>query len=327
MNDGIEEREVFVLGFSDFAFLALIILLYTFQNFFCKKFSLTYTGNPDDTTPVFTTIGGLVVLLVTFLFAGCKFSAQPVTIILGVLNAAALYFYNDFLLKGSLCGPYSVLTVFAVFGGITLPAAVKWIGFQEKMTGPAMCFVAVIMVAVYLMSCKPKDENTDAINKISPKFLLFCIGMFVCNGSYASILAMQQELSGEGEKEELIMITFGISAAVSVVKLVLGGNRQKNPFKMTGKAVANLLIYALSAAFAINSLVIIMLLDINVGVLLAVQNAGVMLLSVVFSYVFFKEKLTKMNVVGSIVMAIGLVGITVFERVEFSQIPEMFSKF
>lgn len=315
-----------VLRFGDIAFLALIIILYTFQNFFCKKFSLTYGGDSKNTTPVFTVIGGIVVVLVTFFFAGCRFSAQPATIILGVINAAALYFYNDFLLKGSLCGPYSVLTVFAVFGGITLPALCKWIGFDEKMTGPAMCFVAVIMIAVYLMSNKPKDENADAINKISPKFLLFSVGMFVTNGSYSSILALQQELSGEAEKEELVIITFSLGALISLVKLIHGKTNVIKAMKMSGKAAVNLAIYALSAAFAINSLVIIMLLDINVGVLLAVQNAGVMLTSVIFSVVFFKEKMTKTNVIGSIIMAIGLVGITIFEKVEFSQIPEMFSK-
>ena len=312
------------MNLGDIAFMSLIILLYTFQNFFCKKFSLSYTGNPNDTTPVFTTIGGLVVVVVTFVFAGCKFSAQPITIILGLVNAAALYFYNDFLLKGSLCGPYSVLTVFAVFGGITMPAAVKWMGFSDKMTGPAMCFVAIIMVAVYLMSCKPKDENTSAIDKISPKFLLFSIGMYVCNGSYASILTLQQELSGESEKEELIIITFGVGMIVSLLKLLLSGKRESNPFRMTGKAVVNLMIYALSAAFAINSLVIIMLLDINIGVLLAVQNAGVMLLSVIFSVIFFREKMTKVNTLGSIIMAIGLVGITIFEKVTFAQIANWF---
>ena len=313
------------MNVGDFAFLASIILLYTFQNFFCKKFSLTYGGDSRDTTPVFTTIGGIIVVLVTFLFAGCKFSAQPITIILGIVNAAALYFYNDFLLKGSLCGPYSVLTVFAVFGGITMPAAVKWIGFSDKMTGPAMCFVVIIMIAVYLMSNKPKDDSTDVTNKITPKFLLFSIGMFVTNGSYASILTLQQELSGESEKEELIIVTFSIGAAVSIIKLIAGGKRQHNPFRMSLKAGINLLIYAFSAAFAINSLVIIMLLDINVGVLLAIQNAGVMLLSVVFSLVFFKEKMSKINVIGCVIMTIGLVGITIFEKATFAQIPALIS--
>ena len=313
------------MGLSQIAFMALIILLYTFQNFFCKKFSLSYEGNASDSTPVLTIIGGITVVLVTFFFAGCKFSAQPITIILGLVNAAALYFYNDFFLKGSLCGPYSVLTVFAVFGGITLPAAVKWIGFSDKMTGPAMCFVVIIMIAVYLMSQKPKDENTDAINKITPKFLLFAIGMFITNGSYASILAAQQSLTGESEKEELVMITFAVGALAALIKMLVSKTNVIKAMKMSGKAFTNLMIYAVSAAFAINSLVIIMLLDINVGVLLAVQNAGVMLLSVVFSMIFFKEKMTKMNIVGSIIMTIGLVGITIFEKVTFAEVPSLLS--
>lgn len=313
------------MNIGDLAFLALIILLYTFQNFFCKKFSLSYNGDSKDTTPVFTTVGGFVVVLVSFVFAGCRFSAQPMTIILGVVNAAALYFYNDFFLKGSLCGPYSVLTVFAVFGGITMPAAVKWIGFDEKMTGPAMCFVAIIMVAVYLMSVKPTDESEAVTNKITPKFLLFSVGMFITNGCYASVLALQQELTGESEKEELIIVTFGLSMIVSVIKLLVGGKRQQNPFKMSKKAFLNLMVYALSAAFAINSLVIILLLDIDVGVILAVQNAGVMLLSVIFSVIFFKEKMTRMNIVGSVLMAIGLVGITVFEKVTFADVLSFFN--
>ena len=313
------------MGPSQLAFFALIITLYTFQNFFCKKFSLTYGGDGKNTTPVFTIVGGLVVVLVTFFFADCRFSAQPVTIILGLVNAAALYFYNDFLLKGSLCGPYSVLTVFAVFGGITMPAAVKWIGFSDKMTGPAMCFVVIIMIAVYLMSNKPKDDSTDVTNKITPKFLLFSIGMFVTNGSYSSILALQQELSGESEKEELIIITFGIGAIVSLIKLIASKTNVLKAMKMSGKAFLNLMIYALSAAFAINSLVIIMLLDINVGVLLAAQNAGVMLLSVIFSVIFFKEKMSKINVIGCVIMTIGLVGITIFEKATFAEIPALIS--
>ena len=147
------------MGFAQIAFMALIIVLYTFQNFFCKKFSLTYPGNTSDSTPVLTIVGGIIVAFVTFAFAGFRFSAQPLTIIFGLVNAAVLYFYNRFLLKGSLCGPYSVLVVFAVFGGITLPALCKWIGFDEKMTGPAMCFLAIVLVSVYLMSVKPTDEN------------------------------------------------------------------------------------------------------------------------------------------------------------------------
>ena len=120
-----------------------------------------------------TIVGGAIVVLVTFFFSKCPLSAQPTTIILGLVNAAVLYFYNYFLLKGSLCGPYSVLTVFGFFGSIIIPAAVKRIGFGITMTGPAIVFAIIILIAVYLMSKKPKDENTSVINEITPTFLLF----------------------------------------------------------------------------------------------------------------------------------------------------------
>ncbi len=310
------------MGIPQIAFMALIIVLYTFQNFFCKRFSLGYSGK--DSTPVLTIIGGIIVVGTTFVFSGCVFSAQALTVILGVINAVALYFYNDFLLKASVSGPYSVLIVFAVFGGISIPALVKWIGFGDVMTGPAMVFLAVIMVSVYLMSVKPADENESVTNKITLKFLLYSVGLFVCNGSYAAILALQQELTSEAEKEELIMVTFAVAAVISFVSLVAKKADLKNAFSMSKSAFANLVIYALSASFAINSLVIILLLEVNTGVLLAVQNAGVMLVSVIFSLIFFKEKLTKMNVIGCFFMTVGLVGITVFEKISFTQIMNWF---
>jgi len=310
------------MGIPQIAFMALIIVLYTFQNFFCKRFSLGYTG--EDSTPVLTIIGGIIVVGTTFVISGCVFSAQALTVILGVVNAVALYFYNDFLLKASVSGPYSVLIVFAVFGGISIPALVKWIGFGEAMTGPAMIFLVLIMVSVYLMSVKPADENASVTNKITLKFLLYSVGLFICNGSYAAILALQQELTGEAEKEELIMVTFAVAAIISLISLIAKKANLKKAFTMSKGAVANLVIYALSASFAINSLVIILLLEVNTGVLLAVQNAGVMLVSVIFSLVFFKEKLTKMNVVGCFFMTIGLVGITVFENITFLQIASRF---
>ena len=105
---------------------------------------------------------------------------------------------------------------------------------------------------------------------------------------------------------------------VACIKMLVAKTNVIKAMKMSGKAARNLAIYSLSAAFAINSLVIMEL----TGVLLAMQNAGVMLTSVIFSMIFFKEKMTKMNIVGSIVMAIGLVGITLFQDTTFAGVPQ-----
>ena len=313
------------MDFSQIAFMALIILLYTFQNFFSKTFSLSYPGKNSDATPVLTIAGGLTVAVVTFFFAKCSFSAQFMTVILGLVNALALYGYNFLLVKASSKGPYSVLLVFAIVGGIVLPSAVKWIAYGENMTGPAMCFLVLVIVSVYLMSIKPKDENISVTNKITPSFLIMATAFGLCNGAYATIITVQQEITGPSEKEELIIITFLTGAVISLVTLLCKKANFRQAAKQTKASAASLITYALSAAFAVNLLVIAMLLGINVGTLYTVQNAGVMLVSVVFSILFFKEKLTRVNVVGCALMAIGLIGIVVFEKSGFSQMGETLS--
>ena len=307
------------MGILPILFIAAMVALYVFQNFFCKLFSFSYPGSSSHTTSVLTVVTGIIVAIVSFFFSGMTFKAQALTIILGILNAFVFYSYNFFFLKCSTNGPYSVLMVFAIFGGIVFPSAAKWIGFGEAMTGPAICFLALVMIAVYLMSNKPNDAAATASNKITAKFIGFCFCLGLSNGLYNIILILQQELTGEAEKEELVMITFLGASVISLVSLILGKANLKKAMVQTKKSALHLVLYALSSALAINSLVIILLLDINVGVLYTVQNAGIMLLSVLLSMICFKEKLSKVNAIGCIVMTIGLVGITICEKITFAQ--------
>lgn len=301
-------------------FIFIMIALYTGQNFFCKKFSFSYKGDESHATPVLTIVGGLIVAAVSFAFSGFVFKAGPITLLLGIINAFALYGYNYFILKASATGPYSVLIVFTIFGGISMPSIAKWIGFGKIMSGPAICFLVLILLSVYLMSIKPKDENREKLDRISPAFLIYSICLAICNGTYATILAVQQEITGESEKEGLIIVTFTLGAIISLISLAVRKADIKQAMKQTKQSLTHLLIYAFCAAFAVNSLVIILLLEIDTGVLYTVQNAGVMLMSVVLSLICFKEKLTKVNTIGCIIMTASLVGITVFAETSFAQL-------
>ncbi len=309
------------MDFLDYSLMFLMVALYAFQSFFCKKFTLSYPGDEKNTTPVFTIFGGLVVAIVTLGFSGFDFNAQPLTIIFGLANAFALYFYNFFMIKASACGPYSVLIVFSIVGDIVIPALVKYLGFNEGMTGPAICFLILIVMSVYLMSVKPKDDEEK--DKVSLKFILFSLGLGISNGAYGSILAVQQKITGEGEKEELIIVTFLTAAVVSLITLLSRKTNLKSAFYQSRKSMTFLCIYALIAAFAINSLVVLMMLNVSTGVLYTVQNAGVMLMSVALSMIFFKEKLSKAGTIGCILMTIGLIGIMAFANITFSDIAAL----
>ncbi len=308
------------MDFGQLIFMAVIIALYTGQNFFCKQFSLNYKGEATNATPVLTVFGGIIVSIVSFFFSGMKFDAGIITVLLGALNALALYGYNYFLLKASLSGPYSVLIVFTILGGIAMPSLAKWIAFGEIMSGPAICFLLLIVLSVYLMSIKPHNESSDNKNGVSFKFILYSVCLAICNGVYGTILPFQQEFAGESEKEELIIITFLFGAILSLVSMLIKRTDLVKAFSVSKKGLRDVLFYAFCAAFAVNSLIIILLLDIDTGVIYTVQNAGVMLLSVALSMIFFKEKLTKTNALGCILMSASLVGIVTFAKTSFAEL-------
>lgn len=307
------------MGILQIFFIALMIALYTSQNFFCSKYSATYPGDKSCATPVLTVVVGVLVPIVSFCFSGFCFEASPLTVFFGIANSLALYGYNYFLMKGSVLGPYSVLITFALVGPLVISPLVNLIFFNEGMTGPSIVFVAVVICAVYLVSVKENEGG-----KITPKFLLFAFSLALCNGAYASILSVQQRITGENQKEELVIVTFLMAGIISAIQLISRKVDIKSAFRQTKKSFCFLIIYAISAALAINSLVIILALNINTGVLYTIENAGVMLLSVLLSVIFMKEKLSAKNVVGCILLAIGLIGTTAFAETTFSDIAKMF---
>lgn len=307
------------MGILQIFFIALMIALYTSQNFFCSKYSASYPGEESCATPVLTVVVGILVPIVSFCFSGFRFDFSLITVLFGIANSLALYGYNLFLMKGAIIGPYSVLITFALVGPLVISPLVNLIFFNEGMTGPSMVFVAIVIIAVYLVSVKENEGG-----KITPKFLLVALALAVCNGVYASILSSQQRITGENQKEELVMVMFAMAGLISAIQLISRKVNIKSAFRQTKKSFCFLMIYALSAALAINSLVIILALKINTGVLYTIENAGVMLLSVLLSVIFMKEKLSKKNVVGCILLAIGLVGTTAFAQTTFSDIAKMF---
>ena len=300
------------MNFAAILLMSAIILFYSFQNFFCKKFSFSYPGKPENATPVLMIAGGFAVAFITFAFSGFKFSALPLTIVFGIINALATYGYNYFLIKASACGPFSVVIVLSIVGGIAIPAGFKWIFFDETLPFLALIFLLIVLIGVCLMSIKPNDNADSTLNKITPKFLIFAASTALCNGIYGTFVATQQELTGEGNKEEFVMVTYAFAAIFSLIMLIINKADLKNTFKLNVKSSLDLTFYSFSTSLAINSLVLFMLFKINTGILFTIQNSGIMLMSVILSYFVFKEKITKKNLLGCVIMAAGLVGIALF---------------
>ena len=299
--------------------IALVILLYTLQSLFTRFYTDNYPGDQSLTTPVFAVVCGLVVTVVCFIFSGFSFSCGWLTILLGILNAVVLYAYDAFIIKASATGPYSILMTFSLSGGIIIPAIASWIYNFEKNFSFVQLFAIAIIFASVLMITKKDDEdaNKSEHSKHRVSFLVTCTLLWLANGLYGLLLNLQQELTGifdavtdklisAPEKEEMVVITFIGAAVISLVQLLIKerGNTLK-AFKQTKRSLTFLLLSAIASALAVNALVIA-LQGVNETVVYTFDNAGVLMLSAIASAVFFKEKLSKLNIAGCLLVSVGL---------------------
>ncbi len=149
-------------------FIAIMTLLYTMQSFLCRRYSEHYPGKANMASPVFTTFSGGIVALISFTFTGFSFSASPLTILLGLLNAVVLFGYNTCLIKAAQNGPYSILMVFLVAGGIILPSLVSIFAFQEILSAGKIFSILVILIAAYMISRKKEETAFTQKKHVSP---------------------------------------------------------------------------------------------------------------------------------------------------------------
>lgn len=291
----------------EYLYIFVLILLYTGQSFFCRLYTNKYPGDPDATTPVFSVVSGAITALAALIFAACVgFRWNWQIIAMGLVNCLILAVYNFCMVKASERGPYSIQMTMMLSGGIIIPALFSYVyGGGLKPLG--WLFVAIIALSILLVS-KKKGESLFSGGL---QFWIFVILLFVFNGLYGAIMAHQSVYSVTADsKNELIICTFGFSALINTV---LGFYQCKSKFVSDFRqSKPSLISLLLSSAFTASAVILLTIL-INSGmstdILFTFDNAGVLLFSVLFSFIVFKEKLSWLNLVGCATMAFGLVGI------------------
>lgn len=293
---------------TDIPLILLLILLYTMQSVFCKLFSNHYPGKEEHSSSVYTVVSGISAAVITFAIAGFQFSAQPMTLLLVVVNALSLVLFNTSLIKASAEGPFSAVIVFQVAGGVIIPTFVTTVFFGTSITIPKILGIIVLIASVYLISRKPGESF-----KNKKKYFIFCFLLALANGVYGSLTEIQQRLTGEAESQEMVILSYAVAALISTVTLLR--TEKKNFFSAFQQNKCSLLLLICCAAVvatAINAYVLILPLIGNKAVLYSFDNSGVFMLSTLFSFIFFKEKLTKLNLLGCLVLCAALVCISLF---------------
>ncbi len=292
--------------------LFFMIAIYTCQSLACSRFGKYYPCDPAKTSPVFSVLYGTVITLFTLAFTaitgGFPIAISLPTVVFGLVNGIVLTTYNQFLLKSSAMGPYSLVMIFMLSGGLLIP--VLWSVIAEGNTLTVLQWVAIVlmMVSFFILNKPEKGE------KATVPFILSCTVLGVMNGIYGILMNSQQAMTNNTENAGMIVFTFGTSAVLSFLMLLLPGKGEKvsvgagikKAFTFNVPCLAWGTASALSASVAVNILLWI-LSKVNVAVVYAMTNGGVLLVSVLISLLFLGEKLTWLRGIGIALSAVAIV--------------------
>lgn len=282
------------------ALVLLLILLYSFQSGFANMFQRSYPGDKRYASQVYSVFYGLIVSAATLVFAGFSFHPSVTTVILGVINGAILVTYNSMLIRASASGPFSVVMIFNLSGGILIPMV--WSIVVDRLPLSPLQYAAIALMLVLFVFLNREDKKTP----VSAGFLMYTLLLGLANGIYGTLLNVQKNLLNESENAEMIVCTFLSSAVFAFVLLLLQAGREAlSGFRQNVRSALYVTAASVSAAAAVNLLMHALGL-VNVAVLYAMDNGGVLLVSVLWSTVILKEKLGKPKLIGLILAVIAI---------------------
>lgn len=298
-----------------FLLIGLQIVVSTCQSILTRFYSTSYPGRKELCSPIFTVASGFVLVLVTACLAGFHFEASHYTVIIGLINALALVLYNSSMLKASANGPYSVTVVFMIAGGIVIPAIVSAF-WGDDLNWVKIVSILVVLASVYLISYK--DGESYQNKKV---FFLSCLGLFVGNGVYGSLIDVHSRLTTPlgmnttPEREEFLIITYLCAVLISAGMLLFKLKGDFTALKEQSKTSLTFLVAASIVITAAVNLVVYTIGFVDTTILYTFDNSCVFLLSVLFSCFVFKEKLTRMNVIGCVTLCAALICISLSPQI------------
>lgn len=288
--------------------LGFMVLFYSFQSLFTRLYSAHYKG-PDSgqSTTAFNICFGAFIGLATLITGGFSFAPSWQTVLCGALNAGMLLLYNTAMIESGNRGSYSFLMIASLFGCIIVPLFVGAIFLGEQLTALQIAAIVLMLISFVVMNAR-----TLSLKGSSGAYYFWCAMLFLSNGAFSTIMNLQQKAAASlglgAQRTEMIAIVYlGMALAVLMMELVRGGkSRLLQGFRMGKKSALYVLLCSVFATMASN-LLLYLLGRMDSGILYTIDNGGVLVLSVVYSFVLFKERPRWEQIIGIILAIVSIV--------------------
>ena len=287
--------------------VCLMILAITAQSACCNIFAKNYPGDKNRSPLVYSAILGAIEAVVTFFFAGFSYKPSLTTVLFGILCGLILATYNLLFIKASQSGPFSITMIANLGGAILIPLFYSAVRGAQLSVWQYIAIVVMLVSFVLLNLDEKKPDDAPAVKeKVSSKFIIYAVLLGLANGVYQTLLSVQESMTNSLENMDMVMtVNMTMSAASFIIIFITLGKQLRSTFTLNIKSALSVSVAGVSDATGIN-LLMYLLGFINVAVVTSMLNGGVLILSILWSLIFFKEKLSPRKTVG-LVLAIAAV--------------------
>ncbi|MBR5782633.1 MAG: DMT family transporter [Clostridia bacterium] len=219
-----------------------------------------------------------------------KFSFSKDFIIYAVLFALsygmAMIFSFLAIAEGSLA-----LTALIVSYSLILPSLYGILFLNESISLFLILGLCLLIISLLLINI-----NRNTATKITLKWLIFVVLAFLGNGLCSIFQKMQQVHCDGLYKNEFMLLSLTISAAIMLPAVLIKKEKFATHFKRSGG-------YAILCGLAngiVNLFVLILSGRMSVSVMFPIVSAGGIILSFIVSLLIYKEKLSVMQYIGAL---------------------------
>lgn len=261
--------------------LATAAVLFSSQFLFNQKFEKE-CGSSLSSAMIFTLYTSLGRFIILFILNGFKMSFSGFSLLLAALSACNGILYTVASVKSFETVNLSAYSVFAMLGGMLLPALYGIIFNSESITAiKIICYIFIAAATVLTI-----DFNRKSGKKI------YYISVFMLNGLAGVISVIHQSANAAVDSFSFLMLGSIVSVLISALFFI------KAPQRALGISKIGL---AYSLGFTTfcsigNLFVLISLKHIPASVQYPVITGGTMIISLIIS-ALRKEKIAKKNIV------------------------------
>ena len=278
------------------------ILCYLGQEFFSKLFSITHPDKASDVTPIFNVLFGAVVALATWIYNGFRLNPDWITLLIGVINGAALFMYNFSAIHAAQSGPYTLQSIMSAFGNILIPLLVSIIIWSDRLRLIQGIGIALMLAAFVLYNA----HDLHGL-KIGFKGFGWFVLVFATNGVYSALNDAQQRIEAGGYRTDMIIISFLTTAVISAVSLIISRNPNvRSAAKMPPRAMLFAVAASVSAAAAIN-LLMTALNYVPSYLLYPIGSGSLLILNTLLGRIVLKEKIQPLQYIGITAATIAII--------------------